>query len=106
MDYPLSSSDSSLSGHDDKKGTLPVQYGSGVHRDYDDVDSWESDSNITEPDVPELPPLEILEERLQESQSRNSRTLELTLRFTAPDPNGDDVSPIQTLVTAIKEIFR
>ena len=84
-----------------------MQYGLGrPHNNDDDDDDWESGSLATESDVPELPPLEILDEQLSESQSRNSRTLELTLRFTAPDPNGDDVSPIRTIETAIKEIFR
>jgi len=95
--------------YEEEERILPVQYGLGIFHDNDDNnddDDWESGSLATESDVPELPPLEILDEQVRESQSRNSRTLELTVRFTAPDPNGDDVSPIRTIETAIKEIFR
>jgi len=104
VDYPSSSSNSYPSENEEEERILPVQYGSGVCHDNDD--DWETESLATESDVPELPPLEILDEHLCESRSRNSRTLELTLRFTAPDPNGDDVLPIRTIETAIKEIFR
>ena len=79
-----------------------IQFGRGENN-YED---YESNYSSSDDIAPALPPLEILEERMGESQSRNSRTLEVTVRFTAPDPNDEEVSPMRTLETAITEIFR